>query len=72
VLETALAELVEQGREHAAFFPDFEHPYYYHVDNRLTAYGDASRWAIVIEQVGVNPRAGVFARRAGRLPAHRR
>jgi hypothetical protein len=41
----------------AAFFPDFDHGYYYHVDQRLTAYADRSRWVIVIEQLAVNPRA---------------
>jgi hypothetical protein len=39
-----------------AFFPDFGHGYHHHVDQRLTAYGDGSRWVFVIEQVAVNPR----------------
>jgi hypothetical protein len=41
----------------AAFFPDLDHPYNYHVDQRLTAYASADRWAIVIEQLAVNPRS---------------
>jgi hypothetical protein len=49
-----------QGRA-AAFFPDFDHGYNYHVDARLSAYGDGSRWVIVIEQLAVNPRSGHVA-----------
>ena len=49
-----------QGRA-AAFFPDFDHGYNYHVDARLSAYGDGSRWVIVIEQLAVNPRSGQVA-----------
>lgn len=41
----------------AAFFPDFDHGYNYHVDQRLTGYADESQWVIVIEQLSVNPRS---------------
>jgi hypothetical protein len=56
-----LDELDDDARLKHAFFPDFGHGYNYHVDARLTAYGDESRWAIVIEQLHVNPRWGSFA-----------
>jgi hypothetical protein len=56
-----LEELDYDAREKAAFFADFDHGYKYHVDGRLTVYGDARRWAVVIEQLSVNPRAGCFA-----------
>jgi hypothetical protein len=39
-------------------FPDLGHGYYYAVDARLHALGDATRWALVVEAVGYNPRAG--------------
>lgn len=55
-----LDELDDDAANHAAFFPDFDHGYYYHVDARLTAYGSDSRWVIAIEQLAVNPRSGVF------------
>lgn len=51
-----LSDLDHDARSEPAFFPDFGHGYVYHVDARLTAYGDGTRWAIVIEQLGVNPR----------------
>jgi hypothetical protein len=50
-LDPKLDESVEY-----VFFPDFDHGYHYHVDQRLSAYGDGLRWVIVIEQVSVNPR----------------
>ena len=53
-----LDALDDDAREEPAFFPDFGHGYNYHVDQRLTAYGDRARWVIVIEQLAVNPRAG--------------
>lgn len=53
-----LDELDYDAQKHAAFFPDFDHGYHYHVDARLSAYGDGKRWAVVIEQLAVNPRAG--------------
>ena len=53
-----LAELDRAAAgDHGAFFPDFDHGYVYHADARLTAYGDGSRWAVVVEQLGVNPRS---------------
>lgn len=39
-------------------FPDLGHAYYYAVDARLRALGDAARWGLVVEAVGYNPRAG--------------
>lgn len=36
-------------------FPDLGHGYYYAVDARLRALGDAARWALVVETVGYNP-----------------
>lgn len=45
--------------DHGAFFPDFDHGYNCHVDGRLSAFGDGvGRWAVIIEQIAVNPRAG--------------
>jgi hypothetical protein len=38
-------------------FPDLGHGYYYAVDARIRAFGDAARWALVVEAVGYNPRA---------------
>ena len=38
-------------------FPDLNHGYYYAVDARLHVFGDAARWALVVEAVGYNPRA---------------
>ena len=52
-----LEQLDDDARRAAAFFPDFDHGYLHHVGGRLTAYGDADRWVIVIEQLVVNPRA---------------
>ena len=52
-----LDELDAAAEREATFFPDLGHPYNYHVDARLAAYADASRWAIVIERFAVNPRA---------------
>jgi len=39
-------------------FPDLGHGFYYAVDARMRAFGDAARWALVVEAVGYNPRAG--------------
>jgi hypothetical protein len=39
-------------------FPDLDQGYLYAVDARLHAYADASRWALIVETVGYNPRAG--------------
>ena len=56
-----LDELDDDARREPAFFPDFDHGYNYHVDQRLSAYGDGARWVVVIEQLSVNPRSGAFA-----------
>lgn len=37
-------------------FPDLNHGYYYAIDCRLHAFGDGTRWALVVETVGYNPR----------------
>lgn len=39
-------------------FPDLGHPYSYLIDARLHAFADEHRWALVVESVGYNPRAG--------------
>jgi hypothetical protein len=39
-------------------FPDLGHVYNFAVDARLHAYSDASRWALIVEAVGYNPRGG--------------
>ncbi len=39
-------------------FPDLGHGYYFAIDSRLHAYADADRWALIVEAVGYNPRAG--------------
>ncbi|MBT9255294.1 hypothetical protein KMZ30_06855 [Phycicoccus sp. KQZ13P-1] len=39
-------------------FPDLGHGYYFAIDARLHAYADRDRWALVVETVGYNPRAG--------------
>ena len=39
-------------------FPDLNHGHYFAVDARLHAFADAARWALVVEAVGYNPRAG--------------
>jgi hypothetical protein len=39
-------------------FPDLNHGYFRAVDARLHAFGDAARWALVVEAVGYSPRAG--------------
>src|SRR5581483_6563463 len=38
-------------------FPDLGHGYYHAVDARIRVFGDAARWALVVEAVGYNPRA---------------
>ncbi|MFE9694917.1 DUF7003 family protein [Micromonospora sp. NPDC005806] len=40
-----------------AVFVDLENGYYYPIDSRLHAYHDATRWALVVELIGYNPRA---------------
>ncbi|MDX3226325.1 DUF7003 family protein [Streptomyces sp. ME19-01-6] len=39
-------------------FPDLGHVYYYAVDARMRLYRDEERWALIVEAVGYNPRAG--------------
>lgn len=39
-------------------FPMLDNGYYYPVDQRLHAYADENRWALIIETLGYNPRAG--------------
>ena len=39
-------------------FPDLGHGYYFAIDARLHAYSDADRWALIVEAVGFNARAG--------------
>jgi hypothetical protein len=39
-------------------FPDLNHGYFRAVDARLHAFGDAAKWALVVEAVGYSPRAG--------------
>jgi len=43
---------------YSAAFPDFNNGYYYPVDARLHLLRDPQRWAMVVELVGCNPRAG--------------
>jgi hypothetical protein len=42
-------------------FIDLEHPYVYTANSRLTLYADETRWAIVAEASGYNPRAARFS-----------
>jgi hypothetical protein len=53
--EEILAQLDDVAREHR--FPDPEHPYYSAIDARLHLYRDDTRWAMLIELAGYNPRA---------------
>ncbi|MFF3848649.1 DUF7003 family protein [Streptomyces sp. NPDC002328] len=41
-----------------ATFADLQNGYYYPVDVRLHLFGDATRWAMVVELLGYSPRAG--------------
>jgi hypothetical protein len=41
----------------SAEFPDLQNGYCYPVDARLHLYGDATRWAMIAELLGYNPRA---------------
>jgi hypothetical protein len=54
--EDILSQLDEAAREH--HFADPEHPYYYAIDARMHVFRDEARWALLIELVGYNPRAG--------------
>ena len=39
-------------------FPDLGHGYFFAIEARLHGFADASRWALSVEAVGYNPRAG--------------
>ncbi|MFG2199785.1 DUF7003 family protein [Kitasatospora sp. NPDC048715] len=39
-------------------FPDLDNGYYYPVDARIHLLGDSTRWAVVAELLGYNPRGG--------------
>ncbi|KIF01042.1 hypothetical protein PL81_37800 [Streptomyces sp. RSD-27] len=39
-------------------FPDLDNGYYHPVDARIHLFGDATRWAVVAELLGYNPRMG--------------
>ena len=39
------------------FLPDLEHGYFYTAGNRITLFGDASRWAIAFEKTGYHNRS---------------
>lgn len=52
--EEILAQLDEAARNYG--FADPEHAYYYGIDGRMHLYRDESRWALLIELVGYNPR----------------
>jgi hypothetical protein len=54
--EQILAQLDDAAREY--YFADPEHPYSSAIDARLHLFRDDSRWALLIELVGNNPRAG--------------
>ncbi|MFD9126954.1 DUF7003 family protein [Kitasatospora sp. NPDC059571] len=41
-----------------AEFPDLDNGYAYPVDGRIHLFGDTARWAVVVELLGYNPRAG--------------
>jgi hypothetical protein len=54
--EEILGQLDDAAKEFT--FADLNHPYNYTIDARLHAFRDSSRWALLIETVGYNPRAG--------------
>lgn len=54
--EEILAQLDEAAADHR--FPMLDHPYVHAGDARLRAFRDPQRWAIVVEKIGYNPRAG--------------
>ncbi|WP_331770778.1 hypothetical protein OG948_44835 (plasmid) [Embleya sp. NBC_00888] len=41
-----------------AEFPDLDNGYYYPVDVRISLFGDTTRWAMVAELLGYDPRGG--------------
>ena len=54
------ADILSQLDRAAADYtcPDVGHGYHRAIDARLHVFGDADRWALVVELVGYNPRAG--------------
>ena len=54
--EWILAQLDKSAEDFT--FPDLGHGYYFAIDSRLHAYADTDRWALIVEAVGYNPRAG--------------
>lgn len=54
--DSILAQLDESAQDFR--FPDLEHGYSYTIDARLHGYADTERWALIVEVVGYNPRAG--------------
>ncbi|MEV6964101.1 hypothetical protein AB0M47_03220 [Hamadaea sp. NPDC051192] len=54
--EQILAQLDDAAREYQ--FADPEHPYAYAIDARMHVFRDDARWALLVELVGYNPRAG--------------
>lgn len=54
---SAILAQLDQGAEDYVF-PMLDNGYYYPVDQRLHAYRDDTRWALIIETLGYNPRAG--------------
>lgn len=52
--EEVLAQLDQAAVDFC--FPDLGHGYYFAVDARMRVFGDAARWALVVETVGYNPR----------------
>jgi len=54
-----LAQLDEAAKPYGDYgFPMLDHGYYYPVDQRLHAFRDTQRWALIFETLGYNPRAG--------------
>ncbi|MET7808912.1 DUF7003 family protein [Micromonospora chersina] len=53
---SAILEQFDAAADEAVFV-DLGNGYYYPLDSRLHAYHDATRWALVVELVGYNPRA---------------
>jgi hypothetical protein len=54
-----LAQLDEAAKPYGDYgFPMLDHGYYYPVDQRLHAFRDTHRWALIFETLGYNPRAG--------------
>jgi hypothetical protein len=63
VADYSVSEVLTQLDEGARLdgdltFPMLDNGYYYPVDQRLHVYRDTGRWALIIETLGYNPRAG--------------